>query len=87
MVTVIQHTLFFDVHMASVEYKICIHNGIHVLLVCIYITGTVSCPYDTDFRCPQSGVCIRYYDVCDGYSQCNHGEDEQNCSMYIHTHN
>ena len=48
--------------------------------------GTVACPYDTDFRCHQTGVCVRYYEVCDGYSHCLHGEDEENCSMYIHTY-
>ena len=37
-----------------------------------------SCPYDGDFKC-SDGKCLRSYLVCDGYSQCQSGEDEQNC--------
>ena len=43
----------------------------------------MSCPYDEDYRCPQSGICIRSYKICDGYSDCPNGEDEQNCSKSI----
>ena len=47
------------------------------------LIGTMSCPYDEDYRCPQSGICIRSYEICDGYLDCPNGEDEQNCSKYI----
>ena len=47
---------------------------------CIYV-GVIPCPYDGDYRCPRSGVCIRSYQVCDGITQCRYGEDEENCSM------
>ena len=42
------------------------------------------CPYDGDFKC-NDGICLRSYYVCDGYSHCQNGEDEQNCGKYIHT--
>ena len=47
-----------------------------------YPVGTMSCPYDDDFRCPLSGICIRSYKICDGYSDCRYSEDEENCSKY-----
>ena len=37
------------------------------------------CPYDGDFKC-SDGECLRSSLVCDGYSQCQSEEDEQNCS-------
>ena len=46
-------------------------------------TGMIPCPYDEDFRCPTDGACVRSYRVCDGYNDCNYGEDEENCSMCI----
>lgn len=42
----------------------------------------ISCPYDGDYRCPLSGICIRSYQVCDGNRDCPNREDEQNCSMF-----
>ncbi|XP_065894299.1 sortilin-related receptor-like isoform X2 [Dysidea avara] len=47
---------------------------------------TKPCPYYGDFKCNDTGVCLRYYDRCDGYSECqnHHGSnsdyDEQNCA-------
>ena len=42
--------------------------------------GIVPCPYEGDYRCPLSGVCIRSYEVCDGNYQCVDHSDEKNCS-------
>ena len=45
--------------------------------------GMLPCPYAEDYRCPHSGICVRSYQLCDGYQDCSQGEDEQNCSMYM----
>ena len=47
-----------------------------------YPVATMPCPYDDDFRCPRSGICVRSYKICDGYSDCPYSEDEENCSKY-----
>ena len=45
------------------------------------------CPYDSDFKCNDTGICLRGYDRCDGYSECFYSRgslsdyDEQNCGM------
>ena len=36
-----------------------------------------------DFRCYNTGACIRQVKVCDGIAHCSDGSDETNCSMYI----
>jgi len=41
------------------------------------------CPYGGDIKCNDTGVCIRSYDVCNGYANCNNGTDEENCSKCI----
>lgn len=69
----ILHTYILLMQMFS---YVCIHTSI----VTYVYAGKIPCPYDGDYRCPRSGVCIRNYQVCDGTSQCRHGEDEQNCS-------
>ena len=53
------------------------------ILINFVLVGSMSCPYDEDFRCPLSGICIRSYELCDGYSDCPDREDEQNCSTYV----
>ena len=42
--------------------------------------GALPCPYEGDYRCPSSGVCIRSYEVCDRNNHCIDDEDEENCS-------
>lgn len=32
------------------------------------------------FKCEESGICVSRAAVCDGRSQCPHGEDELNCN-------
>ena len=39
------------------------------------------CPYDGDFKCKTSGRCFRPWYVCDGYTHCKDGSDEQSCGM------
>ena len=39
-----------------------------------------SCPYDGDFKC-SDGRCLRSSRVCNGYSDCESGSDEQDCGM------
>ena len=41
-----------------------------------------SCPYDGDFKC-SNGRCLRENSVCNGYSTCESGSDEQNCGMEL----
>ena len=40
------------------------------------------CPFDGDFKC-NNGRCLRSYDVCNGYSNCQSGEDEENCGTLL----
>ena len=64
---------------------------IHLDLVCKLYCVTVSkpCPYDGDFKCNDTGLCLRSIDVCDGYSDCEYSYgsdsdyDEQNCGKHI----
>ena len=32
-----------------------------------------------EFNCEADGYCITNYTVCDGYTHCSDGQDEQNC--------
>ena len=41
-----------------------------------------SCPYDGDFKCSE-GKCLRSSQVCNGYTNCQSGEDEQNCGNLL----
>ena len=50
-------------------------NGAHIS-DCVYINCTNS------YKCPQS-YCILLHRVCNGKSDCIHGEDEQMCDHYI----
>ena len=34
------------------------------------------------YKCPDS-YCIPFHHICDGYSNCIHGEDEERCSEYV----
>ena len=61
----------------------------YIILLFIHYIYTVSrpCPYDGDFKCNDTGVCLRSTDVCNGYSECQYrygsdsDYDEQNCGM------
>ena len=60
------------------------------LFACSYVHNKISidvigmeqkCPYNDDFKCKTSGVCIRSQYVCNGQINCNDGSDEENCGM------
>ena len=50
-------------------------------IICTLVTG--GCPYDGDVKCNDTGRCIRSYRVCNGYSSCRYGNDEENCGKNI----
>ena len=50
-------------------------------MLILYIGMKQECPYNDDFKCRTSGVCIRSQYVCNGQNNCNDGSDEQNCGM------
>jgi len=37
------------------------------------------CPYNGDFKCNDTGNCLRSTAVCDGFPHCTNGADELNC--------
>ena len=39
------------------------------------------CPYQTNHRCSDTGLCIDNRDLCDGPCDCNNCEDERNCGV------
>lgn len=41
------------------------------------------CPYDGYFKCKTSGRCFHPRHLCNGYSVCKDGSDEENCGMYV----
>ena len=45
----------------------------------LYVGMKQECPYNDDFKCKTSGVCIRSQYVCNGQNNCHDGSDEQNC--------
>ena len=55
-----------------------------------FVIVSKQCPYDGDFKCNDTGVCLRSTDVCDGYSECQRrfgsdsDYDEQDCGMYMY---
>ena len=65
-----------------------IHRNKYINTASYFFVVSKPCPYDGDFKCNDTGVCIRSTDVCDGYSECqsryrsDSDYDEQNCGMY-----
>ena len=40
---------------------------------------TGRCPFDSDVRCNDTGICMRSRRICDGRAGCGDGSDEENC--------
>ena len=53
------------------------------MFVCFCILVTGECPFDADVKCNGTGRCLRSPNICDGYSSCTYGDDEENCGMNI----
>ena len=47
--------------------------------VIFYTLVTRSCPFDIDVKCNDTGRCYSSGSICDGYSHCRYGNDEENC--------
>ena len=59
------------------------HIAKTLCFVCICTLVTGDCPFDGDFKCNDTGLCLRSHNVCDGFSTCRHGGDEENCGKNI----
>ena len=53
------------------------------LCVCLifYVIVTKECPIHGDFKCNDTGKCVRSHRICVGSSSCNDGSDQENCGM------
>lgn len=46
----------------------------------MYIIDAQECPVASDFRCNNTGACVRQEQICDGIIHCSDESDETNCS-------
>ena len=69
---------------------LCLWNVCYSILPYL-VAVSKPCPYDGDFKCNDTGVCLRSTDVCDGYSECQNryrsdsDYDEHNCGMFVNS--
>jgi len=41
------------------------------------------CKNDTEFKCRDTGICIRQKERCDAYENCKDGSDELHCGAFF----
>ena len=88
---------FWDSELTTCIYiynYLCMYVHTYVIVmnahVIFYTLVTGRCPFDSDVKCNDTGRCLRSNYICDGYSHCRYGNDEENCGneyyIYIHTY-
>jgi len=65
-----------------IRYIAQLKYGVQTKYICV-IGIQRKCPYDGDFKCKDSGRCMRARFVCNGRNFCSDGSDEQNCSKLL----